>query len=164
MENNNKNFQECAHLEVDNTYETLRANGGDALALIFNMQKSIQEDVYGYDFDELRSSIGKLKEFIDWNDEALRDENREFHTALTGIHSYPNCWKPWKSKHKEAMSRPFSALTPEELKELQMELVDSIHFIFNIMIACNMDEKVLTNYYVAKNAENVRRQKQIGGY
>jgi hypothetical protein len=158
------NFQECAHLEVDNTYQELRKNGGDALALIFNMQKSIQEDVYGYNFDDIQSSIGKLKEFIDWNDEALRDENREFHAALTGIHTYPNCWKPWKSKHKEAMARPFSALTPEELKELQYEKIDELHFFCNTLIAIGLTPELITNYYVAKNAENVRRQQQLGGY
>ena len=51
----NKNFQQCAQLEVNNDYQDLRENGEDALALIYNMQKSIQEQVYGYNFEEIQS-------------------------------------------------------------------------------------------------------------
>lgn len=160
----NKNFQSCAQLEVENNYQDLREKGEDALALIFNMQKSIQEDVYGYDFQEIQSSIGKLKSFIDWNEEAIRDEDREFQTALTGIHTYPSCWKPWKSKHQEAMERPFSALTEEELKELRYEWIDKLHFIMNEAIAIGLTPEMITNYYVAKNKHNVERQNRVGGY
>lgn len=158
------NFQVCANLEVDNNYEDLRSRGEDALALIFNMQKTIQEDVYGYDFDKLRESIGSLKEFIDWNSEALRDEDRELQQALTGIHTFPGHWKPWKSKHNEAMARPFSELTEDELKELRMEWIDQLHFFMNIGISIGLTPEMITNYYVSKNKENVRRQQQIGGY
>ena len=55
------NFQVCANLEVNNDYQELRKNGDDALTSIFSSQKKMQEDVYGYNFDELRTSIGKLK-------------------------------------------------------------------------------------------------------
>lgn len=160
----NTNFQQCAHLEVNNNYQELRAKGEDALSLIFNMQKSIQEDVYGYNFDDIRSSIGELKKFIDWNEEAIRDEDREFQAALTGIHTYPNHWKNWKSKHKEAMARPFSALTPDELKELHMEFLDKLFFMLNEAIAINLTPEIITNYYCAKHSENISRQKKIGGY
>jgi hypothetical protein len=160
----NKNFQECADLEVNNDYQNLREGGGDALQLIYGMQKSIQEEVYGYNFEEIRSSIGKLKEFIDWNEEALRDEDREMQNALTGIHTYPGCWKPWKSKHNEAMSRPFSNLTEDELKELQYEWIDKLHFMMNEAIAIGLTPEMITNYYVAKNKHNVERQKRVGGY
>jgi len=160
----NTNFQQCAQLKVENNYQELRANGGDALSLIFNMQKSLQEDVYGHNFDNIRSSIGELKKFIDWNEEAIRDEDREMQAALTGIHTYPNCWKKWKSKHEEAMARPFSALTPEELKELHMEFLDKIFFMLNEAIALNLNAEIITNYYCAKHAENISRQNKPGGY
>jgi hypothetical protein len=159
-----KNLQECAQLEVGNEYQELINGGMDSLSVIFNMQKSIQEDVYGYDFDKIRESIGELKKFIDWNEEALRDEDREMQSALTGIHSYPNCWKPWKSKHSEAMARPFSALTDVELKELHYEWIDKLHFLMNEAIAIGLNPELITNFYIAKNKHNVERQKRVGGY
>lgn len=158
------NFQQCSQLEVHNNYQDLRGRGEDALALIFNMQKSIQEDVYGYDFEEIRSSIGNLKKFIDWNEEAIRDEDREMQNALTGIHTYPSCWKPWKSKHQEAMSRSLSDLTDDELKELQYEWIDKLHFMMNEAIAIGLTPEMITNYYVAKNKHNIERQQKPGGY
>jgi hypothetical protein len=160
----NKNFQECADLEVNNDYQDLRNNGEDALALIYNMQKSIQEQVYGYNFEEIQSTIGNLKSFIDWNEEAIRDEDREMQAALTGIHTYPSCWKPWKSKHKEAMARSLSDLTEDELKELRYEWIDKLHFMMNEAIAIGLTPEMITNYYVAKNKPNVERQNRIGGY
>jgi hypothetical protein len=158
MKNQTPNFQECAHLDINNEYKELLDNGKDGLAFIYNMQKTIQEDVYKYDFDEIRSSIRNLKNFIDWNEEAIRDEDREMQAALTGIHTYPNCWKPWKSKHNEAMERPFSALTEEELKELRYEWIDKLHFILNEAIALNITPDMIVNYYAAKNRENRNRQ------
>lgn len=163
QEQNKQNFQQCAHLEVNNDFKELKEKGQDTLETIFNMQKSIQEKVYGYDFDKIRSTIGELKKFIDWNEEAIRDEDREMQAALTGIHTYPNCWKPWKTKHAEAMNRPFSELREDELKELQMEWIDKLHFFINVGIAINLTPELITNYYISKNKENVRRQNQ-GGY
>jgi hypothetical protein len=152
------NFQQCSHLQINDEYSTLKTNGEDALSFIFNMQKSIQENVYNYDFSKIRESIKSLKSFIDWNEEAIRDEDREFQAALTGIHTYPNCWKPWKGKHHEAMARPFSELTSEELLELQYEWIDKLHFMLNIAIAIDLTPEKITNYYAAKNRENIDRQ------
>jgi hypothetical protein len=160
----NSNFQQCSQLEVQNDYYNLRNKGEDALALIYNMQKSIQEEVYGYDFDQIQSSIENLKKFIDWNEEAIRDEDREMQNALTGIHTYPSCWKPWKSKHKEAMARSLSDLTEDELKELRYEWIDKLHFMMNEAIAIGLTPEMITNYYVAKNKHNIERQKRPGGY
>lgn len=158
------NFQECAHLNVDNDYQQLREKGEDALALIFNMQKSIQEDVYGYNFEEIQSSIRKLKAYVDMNEEAIRDEDRELQAAITGIHTYPNCWKPWKAKHNEAMDRKLSDLTDDELKELHMEWIDKLFFNVSVAISLGLTAEIVTNYYVAKHKENVNRQNKIGGY
>jgi len=160
METKNTNFQQCAQLKVDDNYNELRANGLDPLEMIFNTQKKIQEDTYGYNFDEVRSTIGKLKAFIDWNEEAIRDEDRELQSALTGIHTYPNCWKPWKTKHKEAMARSLSDLTEDELKELQMEFLDKYIFMTNIQIALNITPEILTNYFVSKSSHNIERQQR----
>jgi hypothetical protein len=154
------NFQQCAHLEVIDEYSTIRNSGKDALSFIFDMQKSIQEQVYGHNFNEIQSSIRNLKAFIDWNEEAIRDEDREFQSALTGVHTYPGCWKPWKSKHNEAMSRALSDLTPDELAELQYEWIDKLHFMLNEAIAIGLTPEKITNYYAAKNAENRERQRR----
>jgi hypothetical protein len=159
-----RNFQVCADLTVNDKWSELRQSGSDSLELIWTMQKSIQEDVYGYNFNEIQSNLGELKKFIDWNEEAIRDEDREFQAALTGIHTYPNCWKPWKSKHKEAFSRKLSDLTEDELKELRMEWIDKLHFFMNEAIAIGLTPDMITNYYVAKNEENVKRQSRPGGY
>ena len=153
------NFQQCAHLEILDKYSELRTEGRDALSEIFETQKEIQEQVYGHDFNKIRATIKELKAYIDWNEEAIRDEDREFQSALTGIHTYPNCWKPWKSKHSEAMSRSLSDLTEEELKELHFEWIDKLHFMLNIAIAIGLTPDMITNYYMAKNKENRDRQK-----
>jgi hypothetical protein len=157
------NFQECAHLQVGDEYQDLCNQGLDSLAYLYNMQKSLQENLFKHDFEQLRSKISKLKEFIDWNEEAIRDEDREFQNALTGIHTYPGCWKPWKSKHKEAMERQLSDLTEDELKELQYEWIDKLHFMLNIAIAIGLTPDKITNYYCAKNRENINRQNK-GNY
>lgn len=161
---NNRNHQSCSQLEIDDVYGELRVDGKDALNLIFNMQKSIQEDVYGYNFKEIQSSIRKLKAYVDMNEEAIRDEDRELQEAITGIHTYPNCWKPWKSKHEEAMNRSLSDLTQDELMELHMEWIDKLHFFISEGIALGLTPRMITNYYVAKNKHNIERQKRKGGY
>jgi hypothetical protein len=157
------NFQECANLKVGDEYQTLCNLGQDSLNYLFFMQKSLQENLFKHDFDKIKSKLSKLKEFIDWNEEAIRDEDREFQQALTGIHTYPGCWKPWKSKHKEAMDRSLSDLTENELKELHYEWIDKLHFMLNIAIAIGLTPEKITNYYCAKNRENIDRQNR-GNY
>lgn len=155
-----ENFQECAGLEINDEFSNLVREGKDALSFLYNMQKSIQENVYGYNFDEIRSTIGSLKQFIDWNEEAIRDEDREFQEALTGIHSYPKCWKPWKKDHKVAMERSFSDLTEKEVLELRYEWIDKLHFMLNEAIAIGLTPDLITNMYTAKNKENIDRQRR----
>ena len=121
------NFQECAHLDIEKEYSALREKGGDALEYLFNIQKTLQQDLFGHNFEQIQSKISTLKAFIDWNEEAIRDEDREFQNALTGIHTFPGAWKPWKSIHKEAMDRSLSDLTEEELLELQYEWIDKLY-------------------------------------
>lgn len=155
-----QNFQECANLKVENEYDQLREKGEDALSYLYTIQKELQENLFGHDFKQIQSKIRLLKEFIDWNEEAIRDEDREFQAALTGIHSYPGCWKPWKSKHAEAMERSLSDLTEEELKELQYEWIDKFHFMLNVAIAIDLTPQKITDFYCAKNKENRDRQRR----
>jgi hypothetical protein len=51
-----------------------------------------------------------------------------------------------------------SDLSPEDVKELKMELVDIQHFLFNMMISVGMTADELYNFYISKNKENIRRQ------
>lgn len=156
------NFQQCSHLEIKDEY----SKSSNTLADLMNLQKDIQENVYGYDFKQLQEGkLKNIKSFIDWNLEAIRDEERELQNALGGIHSHSNAlWKTWKSKHKEANEKLFSELTEEELKELRMEWIDILHFIFNIGLAIGMDAQTTFDYYMSKNKENRNRQQKIGGY
>lgn len=157
------NFQECAQLEVEDLYSQSK---GDTLGEIMNLQKDIQETVYGYDFTNLQhGKLKDLKSFIDWNEEAIRDEQREFANALGGIHTLGMAlWKPWKSKHKEAGERSLKDLTPEELLELKYEWIDQLHFFINIGLSIGLNEKEVYNLYFAKNKHNRERQNKPGGY
>lgn len=157
------NFQECANLEVEDMYSQSK---GDTLGEIMNLQKDIQETVYKYNFKELQEGkLKDLKSFIDWNEEAIRDEQREFANALGGIHTMSNnLWKPWKSKHLEANNRSLKDLTPEELLELKYEWIDQLHFFINIGLSIGLNEKEVYNLYFAKNKHNRDRQNKPGGY
>ena len=154
-------YQKCADLEINDDYVTSKDTLGD----LFNLQQSIQENIYGYDFEKIRASLGSLKEFCDMNYHADMDEWREFYNALGGINSdADSIWKPWRAKHKTTLEKKFTDLTSDELKELHMEIVDRLHFFLNIAIATGMDSKLLYNYYVAKNKHNIERQQKKGGY
>lgn len=150
----------CAHLEIPDEYSKVFSNGESTLENIFNLQKNIQEKVYGYDFDELRESLGKVKGFLDWNKHALDDEIHEMYDALGGVNSHGNSiWKPWKNKFKEAQNKKFSDLTEEELLELRFEVIDAFHFLINMALVLDIDAKTFFNMYHAKNLENKNRQK-----
>lgn len=154
----NTNFQQCAHLEIPDIHSEL--GNVDTLTNLMDLQKNIQEQVYGYNFEELQNGpLSELKKFIDWNEEAIRDEQREFATALGGVHSHGNnLWKNWKSKHKEANAKSLKDLTQEELLELKYEMIDIFHFMFSISISIGLSGKEFFNMYHAKNLENKVRQ------
>jgi phosphoribosyl-ATP pyrophosphohydrolase len=70
-------------------------------------------------------------------------------------------WKPWKkSYHEKAPLMTFNSLTEDDKKELQMELIDIQHFLFNMMLASGLTPADLMNMYFAKNKENRERQKR----
>ena len=133
-----------------------------------NLQKDIQENVYGYDFEKMRNdSLVEFRKFFDWNYHAIQDELREVFDALGGIHDgvQSGVWKPWKKRHEETKSvftptpMVFNDLSDRDVIELKMELIDELHFLFNKMHAAGMTTEELFNYYFAKNKENRERQK-----
>jgi len=155
-----ENFQQCSHLEIGDDF----SKSTNTLSDLMTLQKNIQENVYGYNFESIQETVGSVKTFVDWNYAAIQDEFREFYNALGGVHSHGAAsWKPWKSAHKECLAKPFSDLTEEEKKELHMEGIDILHFVFNIFLATGMTPEMVFNYYLAKNKENIARQSK-GNY
>lgn len=156
------NFQECAQLEIKDLYR----EDIDTLGYIMKSQKDIQETTYGYNFNDLQTGkLKDLKTFIDWNEEAIRDEQREFANALGGINTMSSAlWKTWKSKHKEAGERSLTDLTPTELLELKYEFIDILIFQLNIGLSIGLDSKEIFNLFCAKLEENKNRQLKPGGY
>jgi hypothetical protein len=150
----------CKDLEV----EDLFSKSENTLADLYNLQKDIQEKVYGYDFEKLRKlDLLSFRQFFDWNYHAIQDELRETFDALGGIKDGVGnaVWKPWKKDHTEKAPRmKFSDMSPDDLKELKMELIDIQHFLFNMMLAVGMTPEELFNYYFAKNKENRNRQEK----
>lgn len=158
------NDNQCKDLKIENLYE----NSKNTLDDLFTLQKDIQENVYGYNFEELRSQpISKMKDFFMWNTHAQVDEAHETMDALGGIHDGIGnaVWKPWKKRHEETKSvftptpMVFNDLSDRDVIELKMELIDELHFLFNKMHAAGMTTEELFNYYFAKNKENRERQK-----
>ena len=149
---------QCKDLPVEDDY----VKSTHHLGTLMTLQKNTQEKVYGYDFANL--SLGEIKDFWLWNTRAIDDEISEAYDALGGVSnngetSIGNAvWKPWKSNHKKAYAMKISDLSPEDVKELKMELVDIQHFLFNMMVSVGMTPDELYNYYLSKNKENIRRQ------
>lgn len=164
MENKQENFQQCSHLEIEDVF----SNSTNTLEDLYNLQKNIQETVYGYDFEALRNApLPKMREFFDWNYHAIQDELREMFNALGGMSDGigNGVWKPWKASYKtKAPNMNFNDLSERDKKELWMEIIDIQHFVFNLMIASDMTAKDLMNFYYAKNIENRNRQLKPGGY
>ncbi len=158
MENPKQNFQECSHLLIEDAY----SKSSDTLGDLMNLQKSIQENVYGYNFEEIQSSLKNLLEFWKWNSLAINSEMNEAFDALGGIKDGIGnaAWKPWKKDHAKINSMKLSDLSESDLKELKMETVDLQHFLYNLMLSIGMTPEELYNYYIAKNNENINRQKR----
>ena len=155
---------QCKDLEIEKLYDKSQNTLDD----LFQLQKDIQENVYGYDFDSLRNQpLSVMKDFFLWNTHAQVDEAHETMDALGGIHDGIGnaVWKPWKKRHEETKSvftptpMTFNDLSGRDVIELKMELIDELHFLFNKMHAAGMTTEELFDYYFAKNKENRERQK-----
>lgn len=152
------NFQQCSHLLIEDSYN----NSENTLKDLIDLQKTIQSDVYGYDFKQMRDKMSKLVDFWKWNQLAIQSELMEAFDALGGVQDGIGnaAWKPWKKKHQDIQNMQLSDLSERDLKDLKMELIDIQHFLFNLMISVGMDAEEIFNYYVAKNQENIERQKR----
>ena len=106
-------------------------------------------------------NIGDLIDFLMVNNHAIIDELHEMVDAVGGIEDGVGnaAWKPWKSTNPKVRKQKLSDLTPGDLKELKMEWVDVMHFVFNAGLAIGVTPKEFYNYYLSKNEENWDRQK-----
>jgi hypothetical protein len=157
------NYQECAKLKIENKFKENKESGIDNLTALMNLQKSIQENVYGYNFEKLHNgSLKELKEFIDWNESAIQDELREMYNALGGIKDGIGnaVWKPWKKDHVKAETMTLKEMSESDKLELMFEVIDLQHFLWNLAWAVGLTPESFVNLYFAKNKENIDRQKR----
>jgi len=133
---------ECKDLEVKDFYDQSNTH----LADIMENQKKMQEQTYGFNFDDM--TIREIMDFWHCNTHAVVDEIHEMTDALGGIKdgSGNAVWKYWKKAEGDK-------------KELYMEWVDILHFFINYAASIGLDAKTAYNYYFAKAEENVNRQK-----
>ena len=146
---------QCKDLEVKDFY----SNSTTHLADIMENQKKMQEQTYGFNFENM--SIREIMNFWHVNTHAVVDEIHEMTDALGGIKdgSGNAVWKYWKKDFSKYETMKVSDLSEEDKKELYMEFVDVIHFVFNYAASIGLDAKTVFNFYFAKAAENVKRQK-----
>jgi len=147
---------ECKDLEVKDFYKDSSTHLED----IMKHQKEMQEKTYGINFDEM--SISEIKNFWLVNMHSTIDELHEMMDAVGGMHDGVGnaAWKPWKSANAEFRKKKLSDLSEGDLKELKMEWIDTMHFVFNAGLALGVTPKEFYNYYLSKNEENHSRQKR----
>mgnify|MGYP005850583231 CR=1 FL=1 len=152
----------CKDLEITDFYKERNYNKeNSSLGDLYHLQ-GITQKMY---FDKQHKprfsdmNIGQLIDFLMINNHAIIDELHELTDAVGGIADGVGnaAWKPWKSKNKDIRSKNLSDLSDDDLKELKMEFIDIMHFVFNIGLAIGIDEKEIYNYYLSKNKENWNR-------
>lgn len=150
---------ECKDLEIKNLF----AESTNTLSDLYMLQKNIQETVYGYNFKAMQEGpLTEMVKFFQWNNHAQIDEIHEGMDALGGIKDGIGnaVWKPWKKDNQKVKDMSFVNHTDNDKKEMKMELIDELHFLFNKMHAVGMTTEELFNYYFSKNEENRNRQKR----
>jgi hypothetical protein len=120
----------------------------DKLAIMLNMQKALQENAYGYSFEDMtpEQRTAYIKEMS-------IHINQEMNEMLYELPFF----KPWKK---------YDGMTDEEIVEAfdkgKKELIDFAHFFFNVVNAFGMTSDELFTEYYNKNKENYERQ--VRGY
>lgn len=155
---------QCKDLEVrdyfsENGYDHSKNSLEDLYSLQSKTQSMYFEKQGKKPFSEF--TIGDVVDFLMVTNHAIIDELHEMMDAVGGIEDGEGnaAWKPWKSANTEIRSRRLSDLTPGDLKELKMEWIDIMHFVFNAGLAVGITPKEFYNYYLSKNEENWNRQK-----
>ena len=153
----------CKDLEVRDYYsEKLYDITENSLEDLYNLQQKTQSMYFEKQgrkpFAEF--NIGDVIDFLMVTNHAIIDELHEMVDAVGGIEDGAGnaAWKPWKSKNPEVRKQKLADLTPADLKELKMEFIDVMHFVFNAGLAIGVTPKEFYNYYLSKNEENWNRQ------
>lgn len=145
----------CRYLDVHDIYSD-KVKEDDLLTEVMDIQTKLQR-AFGFEHNP-DITIGELMQYLNVHHHALQDEIREFFNALGGVDSHGSAaWKNWKKAHTEAQQKKLSDLTPEELRELQFEVIDMWQFWFNIGLAVGLDAPTFYNMYRAKVRENYDR-------
>jgi hypothetical protein len=156
---------QCKDLEVKDYYHNHGYDKGQSsLADLYQLQAKTQEMYFNKQgrkhFNEF--NIGDVVDFLMVTEHAIVDELHEMMDAVGGIEDGEGnaAWKPWKGAHEEIRKRKLSDLSPGDLKELKMEWIDVMHFVFNAGLAIGVTPNEFYNYYLSKNEENWDRQKR----
>jgi len=154
----------CKDLKVRDYYaENGYAEGKSSLADLYNLQAKTQQMYFSKQgkkqFTEF--TIGDIIDFLMVNQHAIVDELHEMMDAVGGIDEGVGnaAWKPWKAVNQEIRQKRLTDLTPGDLKELKMEWIDVMHFVFNAGLAVGITPQEFYNYYLSKNEENWERQR-----
>ena len=154
----------CKDLEVRDYYsEKLYDITENSLEDLYNLQQKTQSMYFEKQgrkpFSEF--NIGDVIDFLMVNNHAIIDELHEMVDAVGGIEDGVGnaAWKPWKSTNPKVRKQKLSDLTPGDQKELKMEWIDVMHFVFNAGLAIGVTPNEFYNYYLSKNEENHERQR-----
>ena len=155
---------QCKDLEVrdyfsENGYEQSKNSLEDLYSLQAETQQMYFKKQGRKPFSEM--NIGDVIDFLMVTNHAIIDELHEMVDAVGGIEDGVGnaAWKPWKSANPEIRQKKLSDLSPGDLKELKMEWIDVMHFVFNAGLAIGVTSDEFYNYYLSKNEENWDRQK-----
>jgi len=143
----------------ENGYANIKNSLEDLYSLQAEKQKMYFQKQGRKPFSEM--NIGDVIDFLMVTNHAIIDELHEMVDAVGGIEDGVGnaAWKPWKSSNPEIRQKKLSDLSPGDLKELKMEWIDVMHFVFNAGLAIGVTPKEFYNYYLSKNEENWNRQR-----
>jgi predicted HAD superfamily Cof-like phosphohydrolase len=154
---------QCKDLTVKDYYkENGYEKNKSSLADLYNLQAKTQEMYFTKQGRKLFSefTIGDLVDYLVVNNHAIIDELHEMMDAVGGINDGVGnaAWKPWKSANQSVREKSLKDLSEGDLKELKMEFIDVMHFVFNAGLAIGVTPQDFYNYYLSKNAANWERQ------
>jgi len=115
------------------------------ITLIFNKQIELNKKI-GNDLFKIREDIIEREKFT-------KEYVLAMHAELTEVLDWIN-WKSWKKTRVE--------YDEKRIKELQIELIDLLHFLVNLMILWEMTPMILEDLYLEKN--KINHDRQDGGY
>lgn len=127
-------FQKCDMLDVESIEVDPKTLEG--LQRIFDLQKSFGSRFVDFENQSIEYKTKWTKEFI----VHIASENTELLEQLP--------FKHWKDYSEMKVN----------LREVQFELIDQLHFLITICLLWGIDAKLMYQLYIAKNKHNIQRQ------